>query len=228
MIRIEGQYELKDYMQAVALNDRRLLLAPLPLMVVGGTALFLFFVAAAFVSAANLGGTHYVELTFVIWLALFTLWQLVIRPLRLSRELSRRPELFAPFVCEATEQGISFQNGSTTEHIHWHEILERRETKHLFAFECVVPQMRLTGHAGRLPGVFLLHRYSTLLGYRVIPKRLFEDETEVVHFREMLVANHISRRGVTSRVLAIIVANSLVVGVVVAIIVGLILLAVRR
>ena len=81
---------------------------------------------------------------------------------------------------------------------------------------------------GRLPGRFLLQRYSTLLGYRVIPKRLLEDEEAIVHFRELLVANHISRKGVTSRVLAIIAANSLAVGVVVAIIVGLILLAVRR
>ncbi len=227
MIRIEGEYELADYKQVVALRERRTWLPRIPTLIAGGLTLFL--VAAAIVFSTGIGGSRNVELSFVIWLVLLALWRFGIRPLQLSWEFDRLRRLYAPFVCEVTEEGVSFQSEFISERIHWHAVAQWRETTRQFVLDCVVGPSFTTRHPSRFPYLLSFsYAYYSVLRYRLLPKRLFEDEAAIIHFRELLVANHISRKGVTSRVLAIIAANSLDVGVVVAIIVGVIALALRR
>ena len=219
MIRIEGRYALEDYIQVVTLREWREWLTRIPLLIAGGLTLFLD--AAAIVTSTSVGGSRYVELTFVIWLALIALWRFAIRPLGLYVEFARLKLLYAPFTCEVNEQGISFQNEYITEMIRWYTIAEWRETRQCFVLDCVAAP-HFTTRTRSQPFSLSLNRFSyyAALRYRVLPKRLFEDEAAAIRFRELLVAHHISRKGVANRVLAIIAVNSLAVGVVVAIIVG--------
>lgn len=234
MIRIEGQYDLDDFKQAVALADVR----PWFYRVQQGVAQVIVLLIAAFMLPFLLR----VPVSIPTWaflpllLLLIALWFLVVKPWLLARAFSRSGIMSQPFEIALNEDSFSLSNANGLESVKWSQLLAWRESADLFVFRCI----RLYSQADGIPEpetrrlwtfVIFLYRFYTGRHFHIIPKRFVRSENDLAYVRECLSARRVPPEIGTAwsmKPFALMALNFVVLGVIVFIIVGLIALALRR
>ena len=172
MPQIKGQYTLDDFRKAQSLHARQnSASAGSRIFLVGIVALFYF----SLLLLVLLGKLQWPYLLAPLAILLvFLLFQYLYRPYLLRRVFIRQKELSAPFELELSEQGLSVSNPKGNALIPWTDFKKWTEGKELI----------------------LLYRSQNT--FQMVPKRLFDNESDVQYLREQLTGNAVPNASQTN------------------------------
>jgi hypothetical protein len=169
MIQIKGQYTLDDFTKAQRLHARQGAAAsgsPILLVIVIG----LFYLSLLLLVLLGRLQWTYLLAPLAI-LLIFLLFQYLYRPYLLRRAFNRQKDLSTPFEWELSESGLSVSNPDGNALIPWNDFEKWAEGKEM---------------------ILLYHSHNT---FRMIPKRLFNAESDLQYLREQLTLNNVPDAG---------------------------------
>jgi hypothetical protein len=165
MVQIKGQFTLDDFKKAHQLHAQQGAASAGPRIFPILITVF-FFISLVILAILGRVAWSYLLVALAL-LAFFLLFQFVYRPYMLSRTFKNHPDLSAPFEMELSDQGLSITNMKGSALIPW------------------------TGYVKWLEGKEVILLYRSYILFQMLPRRLFNTESDLQYLREQLAQNNV-------------------------------------
>ncbi len=160
MIQLKGQYELSDFKAAQGLHAR--LGQRWAVLIV---ALVLVAFGALILIPQGEPASWWALVPVITFVAVWALVEYAVLPRRIAHVFTQQKDLSQPFEMELSDEGFQIKNDYGSSRVPWKDFIKWKENKELF----------------------LLYRSD--YSFNMLPKRFFQNETEIEYVREKLQAH---------------------------------------